>query len=77
MSFYFEVAFGEQNAYIPEMKWQHVGKETYLLTILARYKLRNIFNTNEIAQFYKAFTLKTQYCISRLTALLEYAAKLA
>ena len=59
MSFYFKVVFGEQNAYIPEMKWQHVGKETYLLAILTRYKLRNIFNTNEIGQFYKAFTLKT------------------
>lgn len=49
------------------MKWLHVGKETYILTILSRFKLKDIFNTNnKIGKFYEGFSLETKYGILRL-----------
>ena len=43
---------GEENVVAPEMKasWN----ETYLPTILAKYKLRDIHNTKEFGLFYQA-----------------------
>lgn len=48
------------------MKWLHVGKETFILTILSRFKLKDIFNTNKIGHFYEGLSLETKYGILRL-----------
>ena len=58
----FKIVFEEENDFTPEMKWLHVWKEAYLLTILSRYELKGIFMKLSLSD--RIWNFKTDYCTS-------------
>ena len=58
----FKIVFEEENDFTPEMKWLHVWKEAYLLTILSRYELKGIFMKLSLSD--RIWNFKTDYCMS-------------